>query len=166
MSPVQIFKAQYRYQSLFIFNFSSFNHFIQYKIHLWDTAGQEDYDRLRPVAYGETDIVLLVFDRSNKVSLQNIVTKWIPEIDSLIKNKRLVKVLVENKSDLPSQCSDEDCQRLLKQIVERVDLYATTSAVTKDGVESISRMVEEAISHFEIKSKKGKSCLFFSRGSR
>ena len=31
------------------------------ELSLWDTAGQEAYDRLRPLAYPNTDVVLLCF---------------------------------------------------------------------------------------------------------
>ncbi|XP_075441152.1 ras-like GTP-binding protein O-RHO isoform X2 [Ascaphus truei] len=33
----------------------------QVELMLWDTAGQEDYDRLRPLSYPETDVILMCF---------------------------------------------------------------------------------------------------------
>lgn len=42
---------------------------------LWDTAGQEDYDRLRPLSYFETDVVIICFAVDNKNSFQNVRDK-------------------------------------------------------------------------------------------
>ncbi|KAI4290896.1 hypothetical protein PAPHI01_0170 [Pancytospora philotis] len=47
---------------------------------LWDTAGQEDYDTIRPLSYKETDLVLLCYTIENKKNLSNISTKWLMEI--------------------------------------------------------------------------------------
>lgn len=43
---------------------------------LWDTAGQEDYERLRPLAYSQAHVILIAFSLSSPDSLQNITTKW------------------------------------------------------------------------------------------
>lgn len=48
---------------------------------LWDTAGQEDYDRLRPLSYPDTDVILMCFSIDSPDSLENIPEKWTPEVD-------------------------------------------------------------------------------------
>jgi GTPase SAR1 family protein len=42
---------------------------------LWDTAGQEEYDRLRPLSYPESNIILVVFAIDYPTSLENVVDK-------------------------------------------------------------------------------------------
>ena len=46
---------------------------------LWDTAGQEDYERLRILAYEGVDVVIMAFSMVNKNSFDNILDKWVPE---------------------------------------------------------------------------------------
>ena len=47
---------------------------------LWDTAGQEDYDRLRPLSYPDTDVFIVCYSIVNPSSYTNVKSKWIPEI--------------------------------------------------------------------------------------
>lgn len=47
----------------------------QVLLHLWDTAGQEDYDRLRPLSYPGADVVLLCFSTVNKSSFESVKEK-------------------------------------------------------------------------------------------
>ena len=42
---------------------------------LWDTAGQEEYDRLRPLSYPETDLLLVCFAIDCPNSLENVMDK-------------------------------------------------------------------------------------------
>uniref|UniRef100_A0A914VJ08 Uncharacterized protein n=1 Tax=Plectus sambesii TaxID=2011161 RepID=A0A914VJ08_9BILA len=51
----------------------------QVELALWDTAGQEDYDRLRPLSYPDTDVILMCFSIDSPDSLENIPEKWTPE---------------------------------------------------------------------------------------
>ena len=47
---------------------------------LWDTSGQEDYARLRPLSYPQTNVFIVVYSIISRTSYENVKTKWIPEI--------------------------------------------------------------------------------------
>ncbi|CAL5381654.1 unnamed protein product [Camellia sinensis] len=47
---------------------------------LWDTAGQEDYNRLRPLSYRGADVFLLAFSLISRPSFENISKKWVLEL--------------------------------------------------------------------------------------
>jgi small GTP-binding protein len=65
---------------------------------LWDTAGQEDYDRLRPLSYPQTDVFLICFSLVSPPSYENVRTKWYPEISHHAPSTSIV--LVGTKLDL------------------------------------------------------------------
>lgn len=61
----------------FIQSFNSVTLSFQVELALWDTAGQEDYDRLRPLSYPDTDVILMCFSVDSPDSLGTI---WAPFI--------------------------------------------------------------------------------------
>ncbi|KAL6497454.1 Ras-related C3 botulinum toxin substrate 3 [Orobanche gracilis] len=65
---------------------------------LWDTAGQEDYNRLRPLSYRGADVFVLAFSLVSRASYENIFKKWIPELQHFAPGTPLV--LVGTKLDL------------------------------------------------------------------
>ncbi|XP_075430186.1 rho-related GTP-binding protein RhoA-A-like isoform X2 [Ascaphus truei] len=70
----------------------------QVELILWDTAGQEDYDRLRPLSYPRTDVIVMCFSIASPDSLVNITEKWTPEVKHFCPNVPFI--LVGNKKDL------------------------------------------------------------------
>src|SRR3954447_4959645 len=42
---------------------------------LWDTAGQEDYDRLRPLSYPDSHVILICFSVGSPDSFGNVQEK-------------------------------------------------------------------------------------------
>lgn len=65
---------------------------------LWDTAGQEEYDRLRVLSYPEVNILLVCFAINSPASLDNVVDKWVPEVSHFCQDVPFI--LVGLKSDL------------------------------------------------------------------
>lgn len=65
---------------------------------LWDTAGQEDFDRLRPLSYNDTDVILVVFACNHRPSLLNVQDKWHPEMAHFCESVPLL--LICTKTDL------------------------------------------------------------------
>lgn len=51
-----------------------------FQIALWDTTGQEDADRLRPLSYPQTDVFLICFSIASPSSFVSAYTKWASEI--------------------------------------------------------------------------------------
>ena len=46
----------------------------------WDTAGQQEYTRIRTLSYPGTNMFLVVFAVCNRGSFDSVTTKWIPEL--------------------------------------------------------------------------------------
>ncbi|BGP53679.1 hypothetical protein JCM8202_003552 [Rhodotorula sphaerocarpa] len=113
---------------------------------LWDTAGQEEYDRLRPLSYPETDVLLICFAVDYPVSLENVEDKWHPEVAHFCEGTPII--LVATKTDLRR---DETAISLLRAqgrhpvtaeegaaAARRVGArYAEVSAMTGAGVEEV-----------------------------
>ena len=114
---------------------------------LWDTAGQEDYDRLRPLSYPQTDIFLICYAITSPTSFENVAVKWFPEINHHAPGVPII--LVGTKKDLRD---DEDtiqtlnkkgkapvtkAEGLAKSQDIKAKLHMECSALTQDGLKHV-----------------------------
>ncbi|KAM5320085.1 rho-related GTP-binding protein RhoD isoform 2-T2 [Glossophaga mutica] len=67
-------------------------------LQIWDTAGQVDYDRLRPLFYPDASVLLLCFDVTSPHSFDNIFNRWYPEVNHFCKEVPII--VVGCKTDL------------------------------------------------------------------
>jgi len=134
---------------------------------LWDTAGQEEYDRLRPLSYANANVFLICFAVVNPISYDNISYKWYPEVMHFCPDTPLV--LVGTKVDLRKDeafveknlrannlqpISTAQGQELAKKI--KAFKYLECSARTEENLKTV---FDEAIKAVYFAPKKKKKCV-------
>lgn len=114
---------------------------------LWDTAGQEDYDRLRPLSYPQTDVFLIAFSINNPSSFDNVSSKWSKEVEMHSSGTPII--LVGTKSDLRNDqemirqiqakggkiISADEAKEKAKEI--KAVKYMECSALTQEGLKAV-----------------------------
>ncbi|ETN65311.1 gtpase rho [Anopheles darlingi] len=141
--------------------------FIKVELALWDTAGQEDYDRLRPLSYPDTDVILMCFSVDSPDSLENIPEKWTPEVKHFCPNVPII--LVGNKKDLRNDPHTIKELAKMKQepvkpqegraMAEKINAFAylECSAKSKEGVREVFETATRAA--LQVKKKKKSKCV-------
>lgn len=114
---------------------------------LWDTAGQEEYDRLRPLSYPKTDVFVVCFSLVSPATFESVKTNWCPEIRRHCPDAPIV--LVGAMLDLRE--NEETIERLKKtnhspigysqglQMQREIGAvaYLECSAVTREGLKEV-----------------------------
>ncbi|PVI04602.1 hypothetical protein DM02DRAFT_691604 [Periconia macrospinosa] len=72
---------------------------VQFNCAFWDTAGQDDYDRIRRLSYPDTHVICICFEIGDPDSFENILDKWDPEVRRY-KKRRVPIFLLGFKKDL------------------------------------------------------------------
>lgn len=109
------------------------------ELSLWDTAGQEDYDRLRRLSYGEAHVIIIAFSIDDPDSLNNVKEKWISEVLHFCQG--LPIILVGCKKDL----------RHDSKTIEELNKEGKKPTAPGEG-EDIARMIG-AVGYLECSSK-------------
>ena len=138
-----------------------------YELNLWSTAGQDDYDRLRPLSFPQTDIFLVLFSVGHPSSLEIALTKFLPEIKHHCPTTPFL--LVGTRTDLRNTTevhddftgTSETClpSKFGSIIANRIGavLYKECSAFTGEGVKDVmDHAVRAALNLKNIKMSRDK----------
>lgn len=118
-----------------------------YTLGLFDTAGQEDYDRLRPLSYPQTDVFLVCFSVTAPASFENVKEKWQPEI--MHHCPKTPFLLVGTQVDLRDDANTVEKLAKTRQKPVSVDMgdklarelravkYVECSALTQKGLKNV-----------------------------
>lgn len=135
------------------------------------SVGQEDYDRLRPLSYPQTDVFIICFSVVNPASFENARDKWFPEIRHHCPG--VPAILVGTQVDLRDDVgqlekimrSKPGFKPVSREMAEKLAnemgavMYLECSALTQKGVKNV---FDEAINAaLEPPKKKAKKCLIF-----
>uniref|UniRef100_A0A1I8N978 Ras family protein n=1 Tax=Musca domestica TaxID=7370 RepID=A0A1I8N978_MUSDO len=120
-----------------------------YTLGVFDTAGQEDYECLRPLSYKDTDVFLVCFSVVNRTSYANVKEKWVPELKQLAPNTPflLVGTKIDLRDEQPSSSSkvfsrynetpiDFAMGNKLARKIKAVK-YVECSALTKKNIKAV-----------------------------
>ncbi len=130
------------------------------RLNLWDTAGQEDYDRLRPLAYPKTDVFVICFSVVAPDSFGHIENKWVPEVVHCRPNVPMIivgtKIDLRDDPDTVAQLRDirqgpittEQGQEMAKKV--RAVKYMECSAKTQEGLKTVFLTAAEVVTSPEL----------------
>ena len=132
---------------------------------LWDTAGQEEYGKLRNLSYPDTDVFLVCFSIINKNSYNNIGTYWIPEIKTFCPETPIVicgtKIDLREDKVLSQRIFMYETEGQYIKILNDGYTYVECSALSKRGVNEVFNMcIREYLRYKpENKSKRRRKCI-------
>lgn len=110
------------------------------KLTIWDIAGQQKWEVMRPVYYRGAHGVLALYDVTNEESYKNLLSNWFDELKIL--KKPFKTIVIGNKIDLGDGGFAKD--EVLK---EKFDFIAhlKTSAKEGDNVEEAFKVLVEKL---------------------
>lgn len=120
---------------------------------LWDTAGQDDYDTIRPLSYRETDLVILCYSIDNKKNTKNIEKKWLMEIKNYCPSAKYF--LVALKKDLRNDpgvdkedlITEEEGKEIAKKI--KAEKFFECSALKRLNINEIFEAAAQFVYYSE-----------------
>ncbi|XP_067658771.1 cdc42 homolog [Haliotis asinina] len=117
-----------------------------YNLGLFDTAGKEEYDGVRPLSYPNADIYLVCFSVVSPSTFSSVSEKWVPEI--LENSPNTPFLIVGTKTDIRDDLANGDVlegisekpitSRQGRQLAKKLKTsYMECSALTQRGLKSV-----------------------------
>ncbi|XP_074025530.1 ras-like GTP-binding protein RhoL [Leptinotarsa decemlineata] len=134
---------------------------VEYDMTLWDTAGQEDYERLRPLSYPHTNCFLVCFSvDKNLASYDNVALKWVPEVRHFGPNVPilLVATKIDLRDDPSLACYTTEEGKKLKRKV-KAQGYMECSALKMEGLNEVFEEVIRIYSKSKNKKPASRPCV-------
>ena len=99
----------------------------KFRFELWDTAGRERYRPLSQIFFKDADVIILIYDITNRKSFQEIKDYWIPTVKKYHKeDKDYILAIVANKYESTKKEVDEE--EALKLAEESNAIFCNVSA--------------------------------------
>nr|O94103.1 RecName: Full=Cell division control protein 42 homolog; Flags: Precursor [Colletotrichum gloeosporioides]AAD00177.1 Cdc42 [Colletotrichum gloeosporioides] len=136
-----------------------------YTLGLFDTAGQEDYDRLRPLSYPQTDVFLVCFSVTSPASFENVARSGSRGTSPLPGVLLIVAPVTERGSSVREKLSKQKMSPVRKEDGERMakDLgavkYVECSALTQFKLKDVFDEAIVAALEPPAPKKKSHKCL-------
>lgn len=126
---------------------------------IWDTAGQEDFDRVRVLSYVDVDLILMCFSLSSSASLMSISERWKEEVEHFCKGAP--RILVGMKADLRKKSdanliTQEKAIEVAKYISAKS--YVECSSYTGENVDEVFHQVVDILMNRKRKKTKPSGC--------
>merc|ERR1712137_319014 len=102
-----------------------------YNLGLWDTAGQEEYDQMRPLCFPQTDVFIICFSLVSPPSFENVKSRWVPELKTHADSGDPDFILVGTKLDLRQ--SEEHLAQLKKDGITPISTEMGKSLSKESG---------------------------------
>ncbi|CAH1173630.1 unnamed protein product [Phaedon cochleariae] len=115
-----------------------------YRIILSDTAGQEDFGKLRTFAYKDVDAFILTYAVDRRASYENVFLKWAPELKRFAPKAKII--VAATKTDLRTKQNDlqpEDGEMLARDI--GANGFIETSSKLMNNVDKAFEMAISAV---------------------
>ena len=111
------------------------------KMEFWDTAGQERYRSLAPMYYRAAKAAFIVYDITNKGSLDN-AKSWIKEV-TMKGEPDSVIVLLGNKMDIINR--QIECEEVASFAKANNVIFSEVSAKTGENINNIMTIVAKVL---------------------